>query len=361
MSLTRKFSNKLNYHSKHKQKIQKNILSWYDSFGRHALPWKNRPIYEIWISEVMLQQTQVKTVIPFFGKFIKKYPDLKKLISADLDDILASWSGLGYYRRAKNIYAACRIIEEHHDSIFPTSFEEIIKLPGIGRTTASAIITFSNNGKHSILDANVRRLLTRVYNITDVKNAESERVLWSLSEDLLPKSRSGDFIQAYMDLGSIICTNNKPHCEKCPLSNLCIINTKDLEIKNTISSSRSKKLVKEEKLWSLVIVDSKNNFYLEKISLGDLWSGLYSSPIFTSKDKLLDWAKSKNLSQSLTKKFYSFQHRLSHINFTIDAFLCSVDKDKKISLIEDNWYNLSNITIGVPRYQNKIVDKFRQV
>ena len=361
MNSTRKFLNRLNFHSKNKQKIQQKILSWYDTFGRHDLPWKNRSIYEIWISEIMLQQTQVKTVIPFFKKFIKKYPNLKKLIRADLDDILLIWSGLGYYRRAKNIYAACRIIEDNYDSTFPNNFEEIVKLPGIGRTTASAITTFSNNGRYSILDANVKRLLTRLYNIVDVNNVKSERTLWFFSEDLLPKSRPSDFIQAYMDLGSIVCTSKKPHCEKCPLSNLCISNTDNLVIKNTISATRSKKLLKEEKLWSLVIVDDKNNFYLEKISLGNLWSGLHSSPIFSSKDKLLEWAKSKNLSQIFRKKFCSFQHRLSHINFTIDTFLYSVDKDKKISLIEDNWYNLSNITIGVPKYQNKIIDKFRQV
>jgi len=280
---------------------------------------------------------------------------------ADLGDILSTWSGLGYYRRAKNIYLACRIIEDKHNSKFPNSFNEIIKLPGIGRTTAAAITTFSNNGQYTILDANVKRLLSRLYNVTDMKNTERENLLWSISENLLSKSRPGDFIQAYMDLGSIICTSRKPHCDKCPLSNLCYTNIRYPGVKNNISSKKPQKLVKEEKLWSLVIIDCQNNLYLEKISIGNLWPGLYSSPIFTSKSKLLEWAKSKNLSTLFTKKFFSFQHRLSHINFTIDAFLCCVDKDKKISLIEDNWYNLSNITIGVPKYQNKIIDKFRQV
>ena len=361
MNSKKKSSNRLDYHSENKQEIQKNILSWYDSFGRKNLPWKNRPIYEIWISEIMLQQTQVKTVIPFFRKFMNKFPNLEKLISADLDDILSSWSGLGYYRRAKNIYSACRIIKDKHNSKFPSSFNEIIKLPGIGRTTAAAITTFSNNGQYTILDANVKRLLSRLYNVTNMKNSERENVLWSVSENLLSKSRPSDFIQAYMDLGSSICTSKRPHCDKCPLSNLCYTNIRYPGVKNNISSKKSQKLLKEEKLWSLVIIDSQNNLYLEKISIGNLWSGLYSSPIFTSKSKLIEWAKSKNLSTLFTKKFYSFQHRLSHINFTIDAFLCSVDKDKKISLIEDNWYNLSNITIGVPKYQNKIIDKFRQV
>ena len=361
MSLKRRSLNRLSYHSNNKQKIQKEILSWYDSFGRHDLPWQNRPIYEIWISEIMLQQTQVKTVKLFFRKFIKKFPNLEKLIHADLDEILEMWSGLGYYRRAKNIYAACRVIEENYNSRFPTNFADIVKLPGIGRTTASAIATFSNNGHYSILDANVKRLLTRVYNINTIKKAESDKILWELSEDLLPQSRSSDFIQAYMDLGSIICKSNKPNCDGCPLSNLCITNTANLRINNHKPQSKVKKLIKEEKLWSLVIIDSHNNFYLEKISLGNLWSGLYSSPIFTSKAKLIEWAKSKNLVQFFTEKLYSFQHRLSHINFTIDAFLCNVDEDKKISLIEDNWYNLSNITKGMPKYQNKIIDKFGRV
>ena len=160
MNSKKKYLNRLNYHSENKQEIQKNILSWYDSFGRKNLPWKRRPIYEIWISEIMLQQTQVKTVIPFFRKFMNKFPNLKNLINANLDDILSSWSGLGYYRRAKNIYLACRIIEDKHNSKFPNSFNEIIKLPGIGRTTAAAITTFSNNGQHTILDANVKRLLS---------------------------------------------------------------------------------------------------------------------------------------------------------------------------------------------------------
>jgi len=351
--------NRLNYHSKNKKKIQKNILSWYDNFGRHNLPWKNRPIYEIWISEIMLQQTQVKTVIPFFKKFINKFPSLKKLIHADLDEILEVWAGLGYYRRAKNIYSACRVIESNHNSKFPSNFDEIIQLPGIGRTTASAIVTFSNNGHYSILDANVRRLLTRLYDISTTVNSENERILWYFSEDLLPQSRSSDFIQAYMDLGSTICKSNKPHCSECPLSNLCITNTNNFEVDDYTPIKKSNKSVKQEKLWSLVIIDSHNNFYLEKISIGNLWSGLYSSPIFTSKARLIEWAKSKNLAHFFTKNFCSFQHRLSHINFTINAFLCNVDEDKKISLIEDNWYNLSNITIGVPKYQNKLIDKFR--
>ena len=173
--------NKLDYLTRKDISLRKKILEWYDKNGRHSLPWKNQSIYLIWISEIMLQQTQVKTVIPYFIKFKKKFPTLKKLIRADLDSILNSWSGLGYYRRAKNIYEACKIIDREYKGIFPKSYEEILKLPGIGRTTAGAISTFSGLGSYSILDANVRRFLIRVYDL-DTKKSSIESCLLYTSD-----------------------------------------------------------------------------------------------------------------------------------------------------------------------------------
>ena len=352
---------KLDYHFKNKKRIQKSILQWYDINGRHNLPWKNESIYRIWISEIMLQQTQVKTVIPYYEKFLKSYPSIESLINASQDDILKHWSGLGYYRRAKNIYAACRMIEEDFDSKFPTTFDDILRLPGIGRTTASAITTFSQNGKHSILDANVKRFLRRIYNLSEGDLKDTDDNLWFLSEDLLPNQRPDDFIQAYMDIGSLVCKNKKPDCSICPTSSLCLsLINNNVETKQN-KKSRIRKVIQKKNLWSVVVYDENNKLYLEKISLGDLWSGLYSSPIFTSHNDLTQWAKSKKLIDSISNNKWSFQHRLSHINFTITVFVCNLKKNKKVSLIEDNWYNLSNITIGIPKYQNKINEKFRQL
>ncbi len=352
---------KLDYHFKNKKRIQKSILQWYDANGRHNLPWKNESIYRIWISEIMLQQTQVKTVIPYYEKFLQSYPSIGSLINASQDDILKHWAGLGYYRRAKNIYAACRMIEKNFDSKFPITFNDILKLPGIGRTTASAITTFSQNGKHSILDANVKRFLRRIYNLSEGDLKDTDDNLWFLSEDLLPNQRPDDFIQAYMDIGSLICKNKKPDCSICPTSSLCLsLSNNNVETKQN-KKYRTSKVIQKKNLWSVVVYDENNKLYLEKISLGDLWSGLYSSPIFTSHNDLTQWAKSKKLIDSISNNKWSFQHRLSHINFTITVFVCNLKKNKKVSLMDDNWYNLSNITIGIPKYQNKINEKFRQL
>ncbi len=352
---------RLEYHFKHKKKIQNNILKWYDLNGRHNLPWKNQSIYRIWISEIMLQQTQVKTVIPYYKKFLKSYPSLPSLIKASQDDILRHWAGLGYYRRAKNIYASCRVIENDFNSKFPINFDDILKLPGIGRTTASAITTFSGNGKHSILDANVKRFLKRMYNLSEGDLSETDDNLWFLSEDLLPSGRPGDFIQAYMDIGSLVCKNNNPDCLSCPTSSVCLSTTNNYskKEKNKKQSVAKPKPLQKKTLWSVVVIDDKNNLYLEKISLGNLWSGLYSSPIFPSFNNLVEWVELKGLKNCISDTEWSFEHKLSHINFTITVFVCNLKKNKKVSLIDDNWYNLSNITIGIPKYQNKINDKFR--
>ena len=188
-----------NSHSNHNTLLRKKILQWYDKNGRKLLPWKTNDIYKIWISEVMLQQTQVKTVIPFYKKFIKRYPTLKSLSNATLDDIFNLWSGLGFYRRAENIYKTSQIIKNSFMNKFPTNYDDVIKLPGIGRTTASAILTFSDNDNLPILDGNIKRLLSRIYMIdTSNYSSQTEKDLWLYSEKMLPDVRAADFIQGLM-------------------------------------------------------------------------------------------------------------------------------------------------------------------
>ena len=332
--------------------IREKILQWYDKHGRHSLPWKNQSIYLTWISEIMLQQTQVKTVIPYFKSFKKKFPHLKHLIKADLDSILNSWSGLGYYRRAKNIYEACRIIDREYKGVFPKSYEEILQLPGIGKTTAGAISTFSGLGSYSILDANVKRFLTRVYNI-DITKDDAESKLWKKSKELLCKNRPGDFIQAYMDLGSLICKVSDPKCSICPVNEYC--SSKDYIDKKLMRKSSK---VKKSKLnlWTLVISDREGKYYLEKISINKLWDGLYSSPIFLAQKDLDNWAKERNLTDQLDRGVKKFNYKLSHYDICFSVKSCNVNTDKNISLLDDNWYNLSDINKGVPRFQFKAVE-----
>ena len=167
--------------------ISESVLNWYDKFGRKNLPWKVDDPYKIWISEIMLQQTQVQTVIPYYLKFIKKYPNIKSLSKASLDDLLLIWSGLGYYTRIKNIHEASKIISDDYNGVFPESFDEILMLPGIGRTTASAISTFSGFSNRAILDGNVKRILVRFFNINDTyAKSELDKILWKKSEFVTP-------------------------------------------------------------------------------------------------------------------------------------------------------------------------------
>ena len=173
----------LNYHSNQHALLRKRILRWYDKNGRKSLPWKTSNVYEIWISEIMLQQTQVNTVIPYYKNFIKEYPNLNILSHASLDEIMKLWSGLGFYRRAENIYKTCIKIQNDFNGKFPKKYEDILSLPGIGRTTASAIATFSGYGKHSILDGNVKRFLSRLSNIQN--DTSMVNSLWEMSESLL--------------------------------------------------------------------------------------------------------------------------------------------------------------------------------
>ena len=346
----------LNSRSKLNALVRKKILRWYDKNGRKHLPWKTNDVYKIWISEIMLQQTQVKTVIPYYKNFIKKYPNLKLLSSASMNEIMKLWSGLGFYRRAENIYRTCAIINNKFNGMFPDKYEDILSLPGIGRTTASAIITFSGYGKRSILDGNVKRFLSRLFGIPN--NNDMLNSLWDISENLLPTNRPSDFIQAYMDIGSLVCKKSNPLCDLCPVNSSC----KSYPYENSGLNARElsiKKNSRKKNIWALAILNQDGEFYLEKISYNNLWNGLYSAPIFHKRSDLFKWVNSLNLEKSLESEIWKFSHNLSHIKFTFNVLTCNIKSHKKVSLSDDNWYNLSNMDFGIPKYQDKIFNKYK--
>jgi len=201
-------------------KIQKKLLQWYRKNGRE-LPWRmTRDPYAIWISEIMLQQTQVATVIPYYQKFLKLFPTVRHLAKADLSKVLKVWEGLGYYSRARNLYRASRLISNHFHGRVPDQPKDLLTLPGIGRYTAGAILSIAFNKAAPILDGNVKRVLSRLYAITG-RPDKTEARLWHLSESLLPKGHVGSFNQGLMDLGAMTCTPKEPQCPKCPLRDLC--------------------------------------------------------------------------------------------------------------------------------------------
>ena len=238
-----------------------NIVSWYKENGRHDLPWrKSISPYSVWISEIMLQQTQVKTVIPYFNKFVEKYPNLDALLKASEDEILAQWSGLGFYRRAKNIYKACRVISEDFNSKLPTNINDLESLPGIGRSTAGAIMSIAFNEGHPILDANVKRVLGRYKKISFKTENEKQKKLWLISEELTPNKESFEYTQGIMDLGATHCSKSTPSCDLCPVSNDCDSAFKEVSNKVSLRKAIQKPTVK----LNFILPHTKNEILMHK-------------------------------------------------------------------------------------------------
>lgn len=239
------------------------VLNWYHLNGRKNLPWqKDKTLYKVWISEIMLQQTQVTTVIPYFNKFISKFPNLNALNDGTLNDILYLWSGLGYYNRAKNIYETAKIIKNKFNGKFPKNILDLVKLPGIGKSTAGAILSFTLNYFFSILDGNVKRILIRYYGVSGcLKNTKTEKKLWNLIENVTPIHHTGAFNQGIIDIGSLICTAKTPKCNICPLNIKCTAYQEKEWKKYSFQNNKKIKLTK--KYW-FIIIYFKDEIWLKK-------------------------------------------------------------------------------------------------
>ena len=335
--------------------ISESVLNCYNKFGRKNLPWKVDDPYKIWISEIILQQTQVQTAIPYYLKFIKKYPNIKSLSKASLDDLLLIWSGLGYYTRIKNIHEASKIISDDYNGVFPESFDEILMLPGIGRTTASAISTFSGFSNRAILDGNVKRILVRFFNINDTyAKSELDKILWKKSEFVTPSKRTSDFIQGLMDLGATVCKRTQPDCLICPIKKCGCLYKPETKQKKDI-----KKTIKKISALLTVIINQHNQVYLEKITTGKLWLGLFSSPTFNSQILKNNWMLNNNLVHLDPLYESSFTHRVTNKIYHFNVQYYFLKNDKKVSLSTKNWYNLSDINVGLPRYLDKALTIYR--
>ena len=254
------------------------LLTWFDQHGRKDLPWqRDSDPYKIWLSEIMLQQTQVATVIPYFERFLRRFPTVVDLAAAEQDQVLHLWSGLGYYARARNLQAAAQQIVERHAGRFPDSQEELESLPGIGRSTAGAIRAQAFAQQAPILDGNVKRVLTRLWAISEWPGATAvQQRLWSISEQLLPEIRLRDYTQALMDLGATLCKRSKPLCGQCPFHADCHARAQGLQ--SGIPVSKPKKVKPVRKKVFLVLLNSRGEILLEKRPPTGIWGGLWSFP-----------------------------------------------------------------------------------
>ena len=313
--------------------------------GRHDLPWRKKiKPYKVWISEVMLQQTQVQTVLPYFKKFNLTYPSWKKFSSISEDEILSLWSGLGYYRRAKNIYLALQIIRNKHNNRFPSEYEDIINLPGIGRSTAGAIMSIAFKKPFPILDANAKRVIKRFYLVNKDKKSEEEAELWELSKINTPSSNIFEYTQGIMDVGSQICFYKNPSCEKCPLNKYC-----KSAFKNVNEVPKSKVIKRKENI-TFNLAKYKDEVLLFKRDNYSIWSNLWAPH------------QGKNIvfpDSYVNQTSIKINHKLSHKNLTLSFRIFEFEsKFKPKTNKKFKWIKKINaINYGMPKPVTHIINQ----
>lgn len=293
--------------------IATRVVRWQKERGRNHLPWQNtRDPYRVWLSEIMLQQTQVTTVLDYYARFLARFPDVKALAEAPQDDVLALWSGLGYYSRARNLHRCAQQVMSEFGGQFPRTVPELSSLPGIGRSTAGAIASFCFGERVAILDANVRRVLTRVLGFdADLAVAANERRLWDLAEQLLPTCDLDNamprYTQGLMDLGAGVCTPRAPACLVCPLHEQCVASREGQPERFPV---RTRKLKRSAQSWWLLLLrDASGRLWLERRPDSGIWAGLYCPPVFSDMAALAAWAGSANELQELPVVTHVLTHR----------------------------------------------------
>lgn len=268
------------------------VISWQRRHGRHDLPWQGiRDPYRLWLSEVMLQQTQVATVLAYYLRFVERFPDVGALAAAPLDEVLALWSGLGYYSRARNMHRCAQVVVAEHGGTFPRSAAALAELPGIGRSTAAAIAAFAFGERAAILDGNVKRVLTRVLGFgEDLAVASHERTLWQRAEALLPDQGIEAYTQGLMDLGATLCSARGPACERCPLADACVARREGRPERYPVKTRKLKRGSRRNAM--LWLVDGERCWLAQRPATG-VWAGLWILPLFDSVEALravtADW------------------------------------------------------------------------
>lgn len=263
------------------------VLKWFDHSGRTHLPWQQNPTpYRVWISEIMLQQTQVTTVIPYYQRFMQSFPDLLSLANAPSDKVLKHWEGLGYYTRARNLHKAAQIIRDQYAGVFPTTLDQVEALPGIGRSTAGAILSLACHQAQAILDGNVKRVLARYHAVEGYPGQSAvQKQLWAYAEQHLPPARNAAYTQAMMDLGATLCTRNHPACLLCPIQTEC--QAFKLGKPEAYPSPRPAKNLPEKQAIALMLRNAEGEIALEKRPPTGIWGGLWSFPEFPDEHTAL--------------------------------------------------------------------------
>jgi A/G-specific adenine glycosylase len=330
------------------------LLNWWDLHGRKDLPWQQpRTPYRVWVAEIMLQQTQVATVIPYFKRFMARFPDLESLARAELDAVLGLWSGLGYYARGRNLHRAAQLCVEQHDAALPDSAEALAALPGIGASTANAIFSQAHDRPAVVLDGNVRRVLSRHAGIEGWygRKAVAQR-LWSAAQSHLPDQRGADYSQAIMDLGATVCTPREPDCEACPVRGDCVARLTDRV--GELPSPKPRARVTERDIYMLIARREDGAVLLERRPESGIWGGLWCLPEDDDAESL---ARNAGLEPQNWSELPPLSHRLTHLALTIHPRLAHAGSQSIAERPRQAWFGAGDWRgLGLPRPVAKLLE-----
>lgn len=343
------------------QDISTRLLAWFDQYGRHDLPWQHpRTPYRVWLSEIMLQQTQVGVVADYFQRFVNALPNLPALAHAPQDQVLALWSGLGYYARARNLHAAAKLCVEHHNGDLPRELATLIALPGIGRSTAGAILSQAWNAPAPILDGNVKRVLCRVFGVEGWPGTPAiEKQLWALAESLLPDARQADWTQAQMDFGATLCTRHNPACPQCPLQMLCIAWRDGRS--NELPTPKPSKTLPQRDAHMLILEDGQGCVLLQQRPPAGIWAALWSLPEHADNETAQVWFQRHidgdfSAARALPVLLHGFSHyrlRIQPQLITVNGLRCAVGDNADL-----RWIHRADLhTLGLPAPVRKLLEQ----
>lgn len=340
------------------------VLSWFDQHGRKHLPWQQEiSPYRVWISEIMLQQTQVSTVIPYFERFMQSFPTVNALADAPIDDVLHHWTGLGYYARARNLHKAAMQIQHDHGGVFPTDFDAVLGLPGIGRSTAGAILSIADQQRFAILDGNVKRVLARYFAIEGWPGKPAvTNQLWDLAESVLPDSRYHHYTQAMMDLGATLCTRTKPRCDQCPVVSDCLAYAQG---RQTEFPGKKPKKELPTKHTTMLIPFLRGSVLMQQRPMSGIWGGLWGFWEFSGRTELDAYIEQNLLvaGPQNSTNLVGFKHTFSHFHLQIEPVVVHLSEppSKVEESSQSQWFDVqAPINVGLSAPTKKILTTIRQ-
>jgi A/G-specific adenine glycosylase len=340
------------------------LLDWFTRHGRQSLPWQIDPTpYRVWVSEVMLQQTQVATVIPYYARFMARFPDVASLASAPLDEVLHLWTGLGYYARARNLQACAQVLVAQSDGEFPQTLDAMMDLPGIGRSTAAAILALSGGQRQPILDGNAKRVLARVFGIAgDPTSTPALAALWAQADACTPACAVAAYTQAIMDLGATVCTRSTPACTVCPMNSGCVA---ALEGRQTELPGRKHRRVRPSRETTILIAEIEHAgstaVLVERRPPSGLWGGLWSPPQFKSEADALAWCREEVGDAAESQRLAPIDHAFTHFDLRLHPLRIRCERKAGVRDADHHrWYPLdAPPRIGLPQPIRRLFERLR--